>query len=82
MHSFVGKHRLSAIDEEETFTRESVCTNITRISPTDRRTGPVLFDFQHRRRIHRQHGRPMLTIDVAFRQLKIYSKVRMACPGS
>jgi hypothetical protein len=79
MHSFVGKHRLSAIDEEETFTRgkrlyEYHKDLALQIDVLDQ----VLFDFQIAGEFTDKHGRPMFTIDVAFRQLKIYSRVRMA----
>jgi len=79
MHSFVGKHRLSAIDEEETFTRGKRLYQYhndlaLQIDVLDQ----VLFDFQIAGEFTDKHGRPMLTIDVAFRQLKTNSKVRMA----
>ena len=79
MHSFVGKHYQSAIDEKDTFTRgEPLHKYHKDLALQIEVLDQVLFDFQISGRFDDKHGRPMLTIDVAFRQLKIHSKVRMA----
>jgi hypothetical protein len=82
MHSFVGKHRKEYINEKETFTSGKLLgdyhSNLDlQIAAID----PVLFDFEPTCQIYDDHGRPRLKIDVAFRQLKCRSKVRLKVFG-
>ncbi len=82
MHSFVGKRRKEYINEKETFTSDKVLGDYhgnldLQIAAIDF----VLFDFEPTCEIYEEHGRPRLKIDVAFRQLKCHSKVRLKVFG-
>jgi hypothetical protein len=82
MHSFVGKHRLSYIEETESFTHNKKLTEYHgRLDLQLAALDYVLFDFQPTCEIYEEHGRPRLKIDVSFRQLKCHSKVKLKVFG-
>lgn len=84
MHSFVGKLRLRPIDEDASFTEGKVLAAYHQDLALQLKVlDNVLFDFRISGDFTQSNdGRPILRIDVAFRQLKTYSKVRMAVLAS
>jgi hypothetical protein len=82
MHSFVGKHRLSYIDDEESFTHGKKLSEYHKdldlqLAALD----DVLFGFHATCEIYEDDGQPRLKIEVRFRQLKAHSKIRLKVFG-
>lgn len=82
VHSFIGKHRLSAIAEEESFTgRKKLVDYHSNLDLQIAAIDYVLFDFLPTCDIYEAEGQPRLKIEVRFRQLKVHSKLRLKVFG-
>jgi hypothetical protein len=82
MHSFVGKYRKADIAEDESFTNGKSLVDYHKdldlqIAALDH----VLFEFEPKCELHEEAGKPLLKIDIHFRQLKCRSKVELKVFG-
>lgn len=82
MHCFVGRNRNLALLESDTYTGGvPLAVYHKQLDLQIKALDIVLLDFQPTCEIYTEHGEPRLKMDVAFRQLRVHSKVRLKVFG-